>query len=87
MNLTGKDYEDLLLEQHILVNRNQLPNDTRKASLASGIRIGILTLATLNMPEEEYRQIASLIASTITQKKVIDIFLAKGIIKKYKIIQ
>lgn len=87
MNLTGKDYEDLLLEQHILVNRNQLPNDTRKASLASGIRIGILTLATLNMPEEEYRQIASLIASTITQKKVIDIFLAKEIIKKYKIIQ
>lgn len=83
---TGKDAEELLLEQHILVNRNQLPNDKRSASIASGIRIGILTLATLNMPEKEYNQLASLIASTIKQRRTIDCTLACEIIKPYKII-
>jgi len=53
-SFTGKEAEELLLKQHILVNRNQLPNDRRGANITSGIRIGILTLATLNMPENEY---------------------------------
>lgn len=85
-SFSGKDGEDLLLKQHILVNRNQLPNDERNASIASGIRIGILTLATLNMPESEYTQIASLIASTIEQKRIIDCSLAREIIMPYRII-
>ena len=63
-SLSGKDVEDLLLKQHILVNRNQLPKDKRSANVTSGIRIGVLTLASLNMPEFEYQQIANLIAST-----------------------
>lgn len=84
--LTGKDGEDLLLEQHILVNRNQLPYDKRNAHITSGIRIGILTLATLNMPEDEYREIATLIASTISQNRIIDKTLVSEIIKSYKII-
>ena len=85
-SFSGKEAEELLLKQHILVNRNQLPNDKRNASITSGIRIGILTLATLNMPEIEYNQIASLIASSITQKRIIDYTLACEIIKQYKII-
>ena len=51
-----------------------------------GIRIGILTLATLNMPESEYKQIANLLASTITQNRLIDCTLVKEIIKTYRII-
>ena len=86
-SLSGKEGEDLLLKQHILVNRNQLPNDTRNANITSGIRIGILTLATLNMPEFEYNQIAALIASTISQKRIINSTLASDIIKQYKVIQ
>lgn len=85
-SISGKEMEDLLLKQHILVNRNQLPDDKRNANITSGIRIGILTLATLNMPEAEYTQIASLIASSITQKRIIDCTLAQQIIKPYKII-
>lgn len=85
-SLTGKEAEELLLKQHILANRNQLPNDKRSANITSGIRIGILTLATLNMPEKEYNQLASLIASTINQKSIIDCNLACEIIKPYKII-
>ena len=86
MDFSGKYYEELLLKQHILVNRNQLPNDQRKAIYSSGLRIGVLTLATLNVPKTEYEQIASLIAETITQNRVIDNNLAKSIISKYKIV-
>ena len=85
-SLTGKEAEELLLKQHILVNRNQLPNEQRKASITSGVRIGILTLATLDMPEEQYRQLASLIASTINSKHTVDCTLACEIIKPYRII-
>lgn len=84
--LSGKDVEDLLLKQHILVNRNQLPDDKRNANITSGVRIGILTLATLNMSELEYKRLASLIAATISEKKIINPTLASEIIKPYKII-
>ena len=85
--MTGKDCENLLFKQHILVNRNQLPNDKKPPSIASGIRIGILTLATLNMPEHEYIEIAKLIAETIIEKRVINHNLVNGIIQSYKIIE
>ena len=48
-SFSGKEAEELLLKQHILVNRNQLPNDKRNASITSGIRIGILTCQKSNI--------------------------------------
>lgn len=85
--ITGKDCEDLLFRQHILVNRNQLPNDEKPPSITSGIRIGVLTLATINMLESEYTQIAELIADTINAKCIIDENLASDIIQSYRIIE
>lgn len=85
--ITGKDCEDLLFRQHILVNRNQLPNDNKPPSITSGIRMGVLTLATINMPESEYTQIAELIADTINAKCIIDKNLARDIIQSYRIIE
>ncbi len=85
--ITGKNCEDLLFRQHILVNRNQLPNDNKPPSITSGIRIGILTLATINMLENEYTQIAELIADTINGNCIIDENLARDIIQSYRIIE
>lgn len=85
--ITGKDCEDLLFRQHILVNRNQLPNDKKPPNITSGIRIGVLTLATINMIENEYTQIAELIADTIKKKCIIDENLASEIIRSYRIIE
>ena len=85
--ITGKDCEDLLFRQHILVNRNQLPYDKKPPSITSGIRIGILTLATINMIEKEYAQIAELIADTINAKCIINENLASDIIQSYRIIE
>ena len=85
-SLSGKEGEDLLLRQHILVNRNQLPNDKRRANITSGIRLGILTLATLNFSNDDCYQLAELIASTIKQRRIINITFAKDIIKPYRVI-
>lgn len=84
--MTGKDGEDLLLKQHILVNRNQLPYDKRNASTTSGIRIGVLTLASLNLSENEYKKIASLVASSLSKNQIIDKNLASNIINPYRIV-
>ena len=73
----------MLLNQHILTNRNQVPNDN---FIASGLRIGILTLATLEMPQNEYSIIASIIAETILKGKIIDTTTVSQIMKSYKII-
>lgn len=64
-----------------------MPNDKKPPSITSGIRIGILTLATINMLESEYTQIAELIADTINAKCIIDEDLAKNIIQSYRIIE
>lgn len=85
--ITGRDCEDLLFKQHILVNRNQLPNDKKPPNITSGVRIGILTLATINMLESEYTQIAELIADSIIEKRIIDEELANTIIQSYRIVE
>ena len=46
--LTGLECERRLEQKNILVNRNQIPNDNRLPHVASGIRLGVLCLATLN---------------------------------------
>ena len=85
-DITGKQCEELLCKEHILVNRNQLPNDQRSVFETSGVRLGVLTLATLNMSEEDYTCIAEIIAQTLLKKQIIDIEVASKIIKKYKVI-
>ena len=49
--------------------------------------MGILTLATINMLESEYTQIAELIADSIIEKHIIDEKLANTIIRSYRIIE
>ena len=85
-NLTGKQCEELLKQQHILVNRNSLPYDKLGPSITSGIRIGTLSLATLKMDVNDYCKILDVITLTILQKQIIDNNLVESIVKKYSII-
>ena len=64
-NITGKDAETALDEVGITVNKNTIPFDTQKPSIASGIRIGTPAMTTRGMKEEEMRTIAELIDRTI----------------------
>jgi len=57
-NLSGAVAETRLHDAGIVVNKNLIPYDNRKAAEASGIRIGTPALTTRGMKEEHMRKIA-----------------------------
>jgi len=59
---TGKDAEDRLHEVGITVNKNAVPNDPRPPMVTSGVRIGTPALATRGFGDEEFREVADVIA-------------------------
>ncbi len=63
--LTGKDAEDLLHEVGITVNKNAVPNDPRPPMVTSGVRIGTPALATRGFGDEEFAEVADIIALTL----------------------
>ena len=60
-NITGREAEELLDKIHITVNKNTIPNETEKAMVASGIRIGAPAMTTRGFKEKEFRQVADII--------------------------
>lgn len=64
-NISGKEYEKLLEEVGITVNKNTIPNETRSPQVASGIRIGTPNITTRGMKEEQMEQIASIMAKVL----------------------
>ena len=60
-NITGKEAETLLDKIHITVNKNTIPNETEKATIASGIRIGSPAMTTRGFKEEDFRKVANII--------------------------
>lgn len=60
-NITGREAEELLDKIHITVNKNTIPNETEKAMIASGIRIGAPAMTTRGFKEKEFRQVADII--------------------------
>lgn len=85
-NITGKQCEGLLEKQHILVNRNTIPNDNQSPLITSGIRLGTLCLATLNMDLKDCEVLADIIIDTIINKKCVDSELVSELMSKYKIL-
>ena len=59
--ITGKDAEKLLDKIHITVNKNTIPNETEKATVASGIRIGAPAMTTRGFKEKEFKSVARII--------------------------
>jgi len=68
--VTGKVAETVLDEVGITVNKNTIPFDPEKPTVASGIRIGTPALTTRGMKETEMKLIADLISKVL--KKVED---------------
>lgn len=65
--MSGKDLETLLGEANITLNKNAVPNETRKASITSGVRIGTPAVTSRGMVEPEMIQIADMIADVIEE--------------------
>lgn len=66
--ITGKDAEEALDAVNITVNKNAIPNDTQKASITSGIRIGTAAMTTKGYTEKEFIQIGKWIAEVLKHK-------------------
>lgn len=86
-NITGKQCEELLEKQHILVNRNSIPNDNQSPIITSGIRLGTLCLATLNFTLEDCEILSDIIVKTIINKNIGNVDIVPKLMSKYKVIQ
>ncbi|GAB77780.1 serine hydroxymethyltransferase [Austwickia chelonae] len=63
--LDGKQGEDQLHRIGITVNRNAIPNDPRPPMVTSGLRIGTPALATRGLQEDDFREVADIIAGAL----------------------
>lgn len=66
--VTGKEAEVLLDKIHITVNKNTIPNEQEKATVASGIRIGSPAMTTRGLKEKEFKKIAKIIDKALKNK-------------------
>ena len=64
-NLTGAQAEKWLQAAGIITNKNLIPFDTRKATEASGIRIGTPALTTRGLKEDEMKILAAMIDTAL----------------------
>ena len=64
-DLDGQQAEDRLHQVGITVNRNAVPFDPRPPMVSSGIRIGTPALATRGFGEDEFREVADIIAAAL----------------------
>lgn len=63
--ISGKIAEKILFDNGILVNRNQIPNDTQNALITSGIRIGTVPITNLNYSNEDIKNLGKYLANVI----------------------
>lgn len=71
--LDGKQAEDLLHSAGITVNRNAVPNDPRPPMTTSGLRIGTPALATRGFGDEEFTEVADIIAEALIGGEAADV--------------
>ncbi len=64
MQITGKELQHRLDENHITLNKNAIPGDPEKPSITSGVRIGTAAATTRGLGADEMKQIAHCIALT-----------------------
>ena len=68
LGITGKEAEKVLDEVHITVNKNTIPNETEKAMVTSGIRLGSPAMTSRGLKEDDFKEIADIIDSTLKNK-------------------
>ena len=66
-SMSGKKLETLLGQAHITLNKNTVPNETRKPTITSGVRIGTPAVTTRGMVETDMADIADMIADVVDQ--------------------
>ena len=85
-NLTGKEFEHMLDEVYITVNKNAIPNDPQSPFITSGIRVGTPAVTTRGFVEEDMDVIAQCfyLAATDFANKADEIRgMVEGLCAKY----
>lgn len=67
-DITGKDAEHLLETVGVTCNKNQIPFDPKPPLVTSGIRLGTPAVTTRGFKEEEMREVASIITTTLKSR-------------------
>src|SRR3954464_10415108 len=62
---TGKDAEERLAEVKVTVNRNTVPFDERKPTIASGIRIGTPAATMRGFDDDDFREVGRIICGAL----------------------
>jgi glycine hydroxymethyltransferase len=65
-HITGKAAEEALGKAGITVNKNMIPNDPEKPTVASGVRVGTPAVTTRGMGPKEMGEIAGLFVEAIS---------------------
>lgn len=71
--ITGKEAEKALSLANIITNKNLIPNDQKKSSITSGIRIGSSAITRRGLKEKESKKIAIWICEILNNIKNNDI--------------
>ncbi|WP_419783489.1 hypothetical protein [Maridesulfovibrio sp.] len=69
LGITGREAEELLENNKILVNRNSIPGEMRSASVASGIRVGTTAVTILGYQENDVKLLAETISDVLSRNK------------------
>jgi len=69
---TGKDAEERLAEVKLTVNRNTVPFDERKPTVASGIRIGTPAATMRGFDEEDFREVGRIVCRALGESPDLD---------------
>ena len=73
----GQEAEDILHTVGVTVNRNSVPFDPRPPMTTSGVRIGTAALATRGFGDEEFAEVADIIATALKSDPNIDALKAR----------
>ncbi|MCH5642110.1 MULTISPECIES: serine hydroxymethyltransferase [unclassified Gordonia (in: high G+C Gram-positive bacteria)] len=77
-SLDGQQAEDLLHQVGITVNRNAVPFDPRPPMVTSGLRIGTPALATRGFGDEQFTEVADIIATALAAGESADVATLRG---------
>lgn len=65
IGMTGKEAENILARVNITANKNSIPFDEEKPTQTSGLRLGSAAMTTKGFNEEDFKEVARIIASAL----------------------
>jgi len=75
---TGKDAEERLHEVKLTVNRNTVPFDERKPTIASGVRIGTPAATMRGFDEDDFREVGQIIVGALGESPDLHAFRGRA---------